>query len=310
MACKIDFVIAGQPKSGTTALAHFLSEHPEICMSYPKEPSYFATDLREESDQFHGKQRYYGVRTPEKYEEHFKHCQPGQLRGDASTCYSYSQAAAGHIYQHNPKAKIIIMLRNPVDFMHSLHTQYVNETVENETDFQTAISLESSRKKGKNVPPRARCPSYHFYRERARYSKHIQRFYDQFGKENVMVIANEEFKKNNETAYKEILRFLGVREDVIPDFQSVHNSKKPRISWLNKIAHTMWLKNVAFKLMSPTLYTNLQKQADKLLLKEQSKGELDPEVRKRLTEELRPEVRELSRLTNQDFAAIWGFEEN
>ena len=52
MGAMIDFAIVGEPKSGTTALAEFLSSHPEICMSVPKEPAYFATDLIAESDRF------------------------------------------------------------------------------------------------------------------------------------------------------------------------------------------------------------------------------------------------------------------
>lgn len=239
---KVDFVIAGQPKSGTTALSQFLSRHPEICMSYPKEPGYFATDFRHESDAFHGKPRYFPARTPEDYDEHFTHAKPGQLLGEASTCYAYSQAAAHHIYQHNPKAKIIIMLRNPVDFMHSLHTQYVNETVENETDFEKALELEPQRKQGINVPPRTRCPSYHLYRERTKYADHAQRYLQYFGPENVLIISNEEFKEDNKAVCQEILRFLGVDTDIVPDFNNVHGSKSPRFSWLNKLIHTMWLK--------------------------------------------------------------------
>lgn len=304
---KVAFVIAGQPKSGTTALAHFLAEHPQVCMSYPKEPCYFATDFMKESDSFHGKPKYYKVRTPEQYDKHFAHAEEGQILGDASTSYAYSKEAARNIYGHNPEAKIIIMLRNPVEFIHSLHMQYVNETVEDETDFEKALELEPERKKGRNIPPKTRCPSYHFYRERAKYAKHVERFFEQFGKDNVMVIANEDFRENSNEVYTSILRFLGVDENILPEFKTIHSSKSPRTAWLNRIAHTMWLKNALYKLLGPVRYTKIQKRIEKLLLKPEPRQTMDTELRKKLETQLGPEVAKLNHLSGQDFAAMWGF---
>lgn len=305
---KIDFVIAGQPKSGTTALAHFLSHHPDICVSYPKEPGYFATDFMKESDKFHGKPKYFKARTPEEYEKHFSHAKEGQLLGDASTCYTYSRQAAKNIHTHNPDAKIIIMLRHPVDFMYSLHMQYVNETVENELDFEKALALETDRKKGKNLPPRARCPSYHLYRERTKYADHVKRYIDQFGSENVLIIPNELFRKGNEKTYKEVLKFLGIDSVIMPDFKAIHPSKVPRLKAINKLVHTMWFKNTLYKLLGPALYTKIHKQVNKLLLKPRKRKNLGDDLRKYLTKKTVNDVYKLDQVTGKKFSHIWSYD--
>ena len=101
MSAPPDFAIVGEPKSGTTALADFLGGHPGICMSVPKETAYFATDLREESDRFHGRPAYFEFRTEEDYETAFAHCEGG-LRGDGSTAYLHSREAAANLHEANP----------------------------------------------------------------------------------------------------------------------------------------------------------------------------------------------------------------
>lgn len=304
---KINFAIAGQPKSGTTALAHFLSKHPQICMSYPKEPGYFATDFRRESDEFHGKPRYFPARTPEDYDEHFIHAEPGQILGDASTCYTYSKEASQNIFHHNPNAKIIIMLRHPVEFMHSLHMQYVNETVEDVIDFKKALDLEPERKQGSNIPQRTRCPSYHYYRERIKYADHIQRYLQCFGAENVLIISNEEFKSNNKEVYQKILRFLDVDDGITPDFSNIHGSKSPRSTWINKIVHTMWLKKALYKILGPNLYTRTHKKVNKLLLKPEPRSSMEAQLYRQLLSETSGEVVKLDTITGKNFSNRWGY---
>lgn len=307
---KIDFAIVGQPKSGTTALAQFLDKHPQVCMSRPKEPSYFATDIIAESDAFHKKPKYFKVRAPEQYDELFKHMQDGQILGEASTNYLYSKQAAINIYRHNPNAKIIIMLRNPIDFMHSLHMQYVNETVENESDFKKALELEKYRRKGLVEPPRrTRCPSYHYYLRRAQYYNQLKHFFDLFPRKQILILITEEFQSDNIGSYENVLRFLEVDSNFRPDFATVHGSKAPRVKLLNKLAHTIWIKNIARFILGAHFYISLQKHLNKLLLKKQPREEVDLLLRQQLQKELKPEVEKTSSLVDRDLTSLWGFDD-
>jgi hypothetical protein len=181
--------------------------------------------------------------------------------------------------------------------------------VENETDFEKALELESQRKQGINVPPRTRCPSYHLYRERTKYADHAQRYLQYFGPENVLIISNEEFKEDNKAVYQEILRFLGVDADIVPDFNNVHGSKSPRFSWLNKLIHTMWLKKNLYRVLGPTLYTKIHKQVNKLLLKPSPRISMDTRLYNQLFNETAEEVEKLDTITQKNFSKIWGYKD-
>src|SRR3954468_1950993 len=112
------FFIVGAPKCGTTSLNDYLRQHPRIFIPERKELHYFGSDLT-----FLKTQRP----TREEYLAHFAAAQPQQIAGEASVWYLYSQLAAREIHDFCREAKFIIMLRNPVDMMHSLHSQYLYE---------------------------------------------------------------------------------------------------------------------------------------------------------------------------------------
>jgi hypothetical protein len=303
----IDFAIVGQPKSGTTALAEFLGQHPQICMSFPKEPVYFATDLIEESDAYYGSRKYFEFRTEQDYAALFGHCRPGQLRGDASTPYLLSKVAASNIAEVNPDTKILVMLREPVSFMHSLHMEHLNETLEDETDFARALEKEPLRKAGRCVPARVRCPSYLFYRERARYSGQLARYYAVFPRENILVMTMEEFREENERHYRKALGFLGADSHYVPAFGVVHASRAPRSRRLNQVLNTPAFKRMLFKALGPQRYTVLQKRVAGLVMKEQPRPELSPVLERELREEFGAEVERVSELVGRDLRPVWGY---
>ena len=111
---KPNFFIVGAPRCGTTALSEYLRGHPNVFFSQPKEIGFFATDFP-------------GSRVITRFEDYmalFNDVQPDHLRvGEGSVWYMYSREAARNIHEYNPKAKLIVMLRNPVDLVHSLHSQ-------------------------------------------------------------------------------------------------------------------------------------------------------------------------------------------
>src|SRR6185437_15169184 len=107
------FFIVDAPKSGTTALDSYLADHPSIHMARPKEPHYFATDLP----------RYRDVSTESDYIRLFDTKGEEKIGGDASVFYLYSNEAIRLIKRFDSGAKLILMLRNPVDIVHSFHSQ-------------------------------------------------------------------------------------------------------------------------------------------------------------------------------------------
>jgi hypothetical protein len=199
------------------------------------------------------------------------------------------------------------MLREPVSFMRSLHVQYLNETTEDEADFAQALAKEVRRRRGESIPARVRCPSYLFYRERARYASQLERYYTVFGRENVLTFAMEEFRGDNEGWYRNVLDFLGVEQEGTPPFGPVHASKAPRSRRLNQALNNPVLKSGLFKMLGPRRYTALSKGLARALMKQQRAPELSPGLEKELHEEFASEVERVSDLVGRDFRAVWGY---
>ena len=307
MGAVIDFAIVGEPKSGTTALAEFLGAHPAICMSVPKEPAYFATDLMAESDRFHGAPTWFEFRTEEDYAAVFAGCREGQLRGDGSTAYLHSREAAANIHRANPEARIVVMLREPVSFMHALHAQFVNETTEDEPDFARALAKESARRDGREIPARVRCPSFLHYRERARYAPQLERYLAVFPREQVLVLVFEEFRADNAGGYRQVLEFLGVDPAHEPDFREVHARKAPRSARLNRALNSPRLKRAVFRVLGPRRYDRVSKRVAGAVMRPAGGRAVPPELEQELREELRPDVVRTSELVGRDLTAIWGY---
>ena len=301
---KVDFFIVGEPKSGTTALASFLSQHPDICMANPKEPGYFADDFKEESDAFHGSEKHPFVRTEMQYQQYFLHC-GSELKGDASTNYLYSGNAARNIYNHNPSARIIVMLRNPVTFVHSLHMQFVNEAREDELDFSKALGLQNDRKSGRKIPKNAICPSHYQYYSWTKYSEQIQRYFDLFEKKNILIIVTEDFQANNEKHYLEVLKLLDIDEKISPEFKKIHSSKTPRSKWLNRKLNNPKLKKILRENLGNKRYYKIRDPIANMIMKTQERSPLSNELQKELLERFKSEIIKTSKLTGIDLQSKW-----
>lgn len=307
----VDFFIVGEPKSGTTALAHFLGQHPAIGISTPKEPHYFASDLHRECDAFHGpKNHHFPIRTRKQYLACFAPVADRPMWAEGSTHYMYSTEAATNIHRHNPDAKIIIMLRNPVDFVHSLHMQYVNNGNEDEPDFARALSLEPARRRGQQFPPGVRCPSHLYYSERVQFAEHLARYLQQYPANQIKVIIMEEFTADNQQTYLETLDFLGLEPPAeLPHFAPVHDSKTPRFKALHRTLNRPAMKRAVLRAVGANHYDRVKDAAALLVMKRQSRDALSPELRQQLQAEYEPAVRQLAKLLDRpDLPALWGYD--
>lgn len=221
---KINFFIIGAPKCGTTALASYLSEHDKVFMSSPKEPHFFATDFP----------NYRCCTSMDQYCKIFDGVNNTHLAvGEASVYYLYSKEAIKNIKEYNSDAKIIIMLRNPVEMVYSLHSQlYYNsdETIEN---FEEAWNLEKERKQNKNIPSTCREPKMLYYSEIAKYNEQLKNIYKYFPKSQVKVIIFDDIKKNMLIVYKDVLKFLNVPYEGKVNFEKVNENKTVKFKSLN-----------------------------------------------------------------------------
>jgi hypothetical protein len=308
---RVDFFIVGEPKSGTTALAQFLGEHPEIGVSDPKEPDYFATDKQAECDAYHhGKHPYFPVRTEEQYAAGFAKLADKRLWGEGSTLYVSSTEAPKNIARHNPDAKIIIMLRNPVDFVNSLHQHLVGIATEDEPDLLKALAKEPARRAGRELAKRTRCPSDLFYRQRAEYSTQIKRYQTVFPDKQILILTAEEFRADNAAVYKQVLAFLGADPTWRPaEFGRVNESRAPRFKALHQVMNSLILKRAINRLFGPQGYEKIKQNVARVLLKQQSVAELDAATRQELKRSFQPEVEATAKLLKRpDLLKLWGYQ--
>jgi len=303
----LDFAIVGQPKSGTTALAHFLAQHPQVAFSVPKESAFFATDFHRESDKFHGSQVYFGYRSAADLAKLFEHASPGQLLGEGSTSSLYSSEAAGNLHSHNPGLKCIMLFRDPVEMVQSLHQQYVNETVEHLDDFAEALAAEVDRAAGRRIPDRVRTPSYVQYSKRVRYTEQMVRFEQLFPAEQILVLLADEFRDDNEGQYLKVLRFLGVDDSFRPEFTTVHGSQAPRSQMVNRALNRPGLKRWLQSLLGPRRYTALRDRFARLSLRSKPRASVADELIAELKDRYRPHVIEFGDHIGRDLASQWGY---
>ncbi len=306
---KPNLFIVGQPKSGTTALHQFLGQHPEIYMASIKEPHFFCQDFHEESDRYHNTRLFFDFRDEEDYLKLFTKARSVKIAGESSTQYLYSKVAAQRIYDFNPEAKIIIILREPATFLYSLHSHYVKFTEENEEDFLQALALEIIRKAGKARSPRVTTPSYLYYSERVKYYEQVKRYYDLFQPSQIKIILFEHFKQNNEQIYREILEFLQVDPNFSPKYEAINVNKEVKFKALNNLANNQIIKNFTKTIFSQEFNEFVRdKIVERLFWSEAPKSSISPELKLYLMQKFQPEVSKISELIGMDLLKKWGYE--
>ncbi|HXP65169.1 MAG TPA: sulfotransferase [Steroidobacteraceae bacterium] len=200
MSRRPDFFIVGAPKCGTTALFRYLAAHPSVFMPESKEPNYFCTDLP----------RYGHVATPAEYEALFSPAQPEALTGEASALYLYSKIAISRVMAHNAAAKIIVMLRDPIEAARSMHAFQWSYELEDVFDFEEAWRLQKARLEGQKLPPRWPYPDHLQYGALYLYAPQVRRLLAQTPRTQCLFLVFEEFFTDPSRQFGRVLEFLGL----------------------------------------------------------------------------------------------------
>jgi hypothetical protein len=202
---RLDFIGIGAAKAGTTWLAECLREHPQVCMSNPKELNYFCTKhIWPPSPTFYDRgEKWLRAR--------FSHWRPGQIRGEFSVSYLIDPESPMLIQKHFPDVKIVISYRNPTDSLYSFYYELakrysVPNTVE---DF-----LEE----------------YHDFIQYGFYHTHTKRYLGSFPLKNFHFIIFDDIRRDPEKVLVALFEFLGVDTDYRPPslVERVNERKAPR----------------------------------------------------------------------------------
>src|SRR6516165_2910294 len=205
-----DFLVIGAPKAGTTALHAALARHPGLYLSAVKELKFFLSDGPPPTKGGPGDALTYREhiwRRPE-YEALFDAAPPGTLRGESTPLYLYDRAAMRRIRETLPGARLIVVVRDPVERAHSNWTHLWSAGLEPVGDFVRACDQEERR-------IAAGWASFWHYAGLGRYGEQLEYLFTLFPREQVLVLRYRRLVDGPAQTLDRICAFLGVQTGVV-----------------------------------------------------------------------------------------------
>nr|WP_319271812.1 sulfotransferase [uncultured Draconibacterium sp.] len=194
MAVKVDFILLGAAKAGTTTMADILSDHPDVNFCKEKEPNFFSTTDNWKANVG----RYHSL-----YKE-----ESGKIYGEASHSYTalpiYNLNIWEDIYDYNPNMKFIYIVRNPID-------RFISAYMQNYQRGRFDWTLDETIHKSKNI-------------NRSRYYTQILPFIEQFGRDNVLIIDFDDFIKDRKVVLEKLSDFLKLSLDKFDLDENKHSN--------------------------------------------------------------------------------------
>jgi hypothetical protein len=217
---KPNLFILGAPKCGTTSMAHYLSQHPQVFFSKIKEPHYFNTDS---SHRYFFKEKEYLQLFKESTSKHI-------YRGEGSVWYLYSSKAVDNISEFNNHSKFIVMLRNPTDMFFSLHQELLFGGTEDVKSPIEAWDLQKIRKNNKKIPTGCTDKKLLQYKDICMLGIQVKSLLSKVRRDQIFFITLNELKSNPRLTFKNLLIFLGIDIVNLKNYEVV-NEKKVRKSY-------------------------------------------------------------------------------
>ena len=279
-----NFFIVGAPKAGTTSLYKYLENHPDVFMSALKETNFFSYQEIEEQKLYYKEK---GIGDWKNYLTLFENAGGKKAIGEASVSYLFYPKTAAAIKEKYIEARIIIMLRNPVEralshYFMDYKMGYMNRKFSDIVFRSRETHLQKMQ--------------YQQYIELGLYAEQVKRYIDAFGREKVMLIFFEDFKANTASEVKRLYRFLNVEEKFLVDTTQKHNAfQTPR----NKFFLALYRFDGLRKILKNILPASLLKKIKSSLMTDKKEA-VDENTIAHLKKLFEPDVRELEKLLNRD----------
>lgn len=203
-----NFIVAGFPKCGSTALHYYLNEHPEIYMPKQKELHFFTSHILALQNQGPGDKeiKKTQIKTLKDYKKCYSNLNGETAIGDASPSYINYTSVLEKISKDLNNPKVIVLLRDPIKRAYSNYLHLVRAHRE-KLEFFEALKEEPNRKE-------LNYSDFWYYSFNSLYSEKLKKVKNVFS--DVLVITQEELSVDTATTIKKVFRFLEVDEDYIP----------------------------------------------------------------------------------------------
>ncbi len=297
-----NFLIIGTPKGGTTSLYLYLCQHPEVYMSEPKETRFFISEEYEKGLEFY-------------WDNYFKGWKGQKAVGEATPFYLTNPLAAPRIKQHLPEAKLIAILRNPIDRAYAAWWMQVCNGKEKRS-FEEVVNQSLQRiragdgpnldeEKGINEPLTPGKRVYYTILEVGYYAQHIQRYLDLFPASQFKITYSEDLRKDPRGVVRDVCNFIGVEPALLATDGTAWNvgmdtseGAARLFGRFNRFAKWLGLHEV----VSLETKEELRKRVASYLSFFGKKPEVSKEIRKVLIGHYYSHNRELEKLTGRDLS--------
>lgn len=234
----IDFLIIGVQKAGTSALHHFINQHPDIFFPKTKEISFFTREKNFKLGDKYLNSYYQGITSEKRV-------------GNADVQLIFFPEAIHRVKLYNPNMKAIASLRNPVERAYSAFWYARRFGWEKASSFEEALEKETERLGGSTEEQGKT------YLAHGHYSEQLERWQKTFDKRDIHIILSEDLKTHPAETVKGVFEFLEVTADIsnINVTEQINVSSVPKIQWVEHALHSkaLWFKRILHTTTSPKL---------------------------------------------------------
>lgn len=295
-----DFFIAGAPKAGTTALHSALARHPGVALSSVKEPKYFMCGdnpppLYLGPGDAHSRREWVWRR--DAYLALFANAPSDVLVGESTPLYFDDAAALLRIHTVKPDAKLIAVLRDPVDRAYSNWMHLWSDGLEPESDFVTAVAMEDARRRRGWAP-------FWRYRSLGLYGKQLQHALTLFPAAQIHVLRYRDLVESPKQTLAMVWNFLGLEPGPLPEVPK--DNVKPYVPdtfRTRSIARAVRAGARVGSLGPPEVWRGVEKRlVESLQNRGQRRPYLNPEQRRQVLGYFLEDLDLLEQLTKCDFS--------
>jgi hypothetical protein len=294
-----DFLVIGAPKAGSTALHAALAQHPGLYMSTVKEPKFFLTDGPPPARGGPGDVQTYREHVWRRadYEALFDPAPPGALRGEATPLYLHDPDAMGRIQALIPQAKLIAVLRDPVERAHSNWTHLWSAGLEPIDDFVAACAEEPNR-------IAAGWASFWHYTGMGKYGEQLEHLSTLFPPEQVLIVRYLSMVEQPAETLDRICAFLGVQTGLISTLPRENVTAHPEVTLRHRaLSRTLRIAAAAGERVPGEHLTKLKDSLEHMLQRSAPPRQpLTWDEREQILPTFEADIKLLERVTGDDFS--------
>ncbi|WP_324749636.1 sulfotransferase [Sphingomonas sp. LY54] len=274
-------LLIGAPKSGTTWLSRCLGEHPDLFM--PREEIHYYSRHHHKGEAW--------------YARHFRGCAPGQRLAENSNSYLTDPRALERIAPDQPEARILCILRNPVDRAYSSYGMQVDRG-------RASSDIDLYLDPGRSPRPHILTNGL--------YARQLAAWYVAYPRSRILVVRHDDIAERPTLLYKRVLDFLSLDCNFMPTGLGVRENARKAEGVPGPVKRMLWWARPALETAPLRAFRSgpVGKWVTKSLSRPKYYPPLTPELRRRLEAFYRPEIEALSELVQEDFTCWLAGEEN